>query len=431
MKGFLISAGGGVLVVLLMISAWMDANNASLGGAIDLRNRVTGGRIMSDGIDPYTYKWQIGEPAMYCDPFNNPHVPVSKTTSSPTMLALSLPWAALGYRSGQFMWLAAQWLFLYGAGRLWWRLGETRWQKGLLGTLLVAFTFTAAWKLHAERGQSYVVLAYFLALWLAGSLQPGKRWSFWSGFAAGFLAMLRPPCALLLPVLAWRRRDQWLGMASGLLAGLLLPMMFIGNIWGDYGSAMRENAFLYCNNINPRAGEVDFPSIIENVPVVVLGHYILITYGDGSLFRLLRAIGLEPTSGLPVFLAAAAAFGAWGWWALRKRDTPRLLLGLACWMFLLDFFVPAYRNIYNDVLALNFVALGVLVAPRWWAGLVPAGASLIVGIAIYIVTPEDPLYINAPSILLAISAALWLFAPADPRGLALDRSAAPRQNQKC
>jgi hypothetical protein len=372
-----------------------------------------------------------GEPAIYCDPYNDPCLPVSKTTSSPAMLGLTLPWAALSYRSGQFMWLVAQWLFLYGAARLWWPLCETRWQKALLGTLLVAYTFTASWKLHAERGQSYVVLAYFLALWLAGSLQPGRRWAFWSGFAAGALAMLRPPSALLLPVLAWRRRDQWLGMASGLLAGLLLPVIFLGNIWGDYGSAMQENAFIYFHNIHPRATDVDFPTFVENVPIVVLSHYLVISYADGSVFQLLKALGIAPASGLPVFLAAAVAFGVWGWRALRHLDTPRLLLGLACWMFLLDFFVPAYRNIYNDVLALNFVALGVLVAPRWWPALVPAVASLAVGIVVYILTPETKLYIDTPSILLAISAVLWLFAPADPRGLALDRSATPRQNRKC
>jgi len=431
MKGFLISSGAAFLLLLLMISLWMDADNAGQGGAIDLRNRITGARIMSDGTDPYLYKWEPGEPAIYCDPYNNPHLPVSKTTSSPAMLGLTLPWAALQYRSGQFMWLAAQWLFLYGAARLWWRLCETRWQKALLATMLVAYTFTASWKIHAERGQSYVVLAYFLALWLAGSLQPGKRWSFWAGFAAGALVMLRPPCALLLPVLAWRRRDQWLGMASGLLAGLLLPVIFLGNVWGDYGSAMQENGFLYCNNINPRAGDVDYPTFIENIPVIVMAHYVLISYADCSVYQLLKALGIEPTSGLPIFLAAAVAFGAWGWWAVRRRDTPRLLLGLACWMFLLDFFVPAYRNIYNDVLALNFVALGVLVAPRWWPALVPAVVSLVIGMMVYGMTPEATLFINAPSILLAISAVLWLFAPTDPRGLALDRSAAPRQNRKC
>jgi hypothetical protein len=58
-------------------------------------------------------------------------------------------------------------------------------------------------------------------------------------------------------------------------------------------------------------------------------------------------------------------------------------------------------------------------------------ASLVVGIVVYRYTPEQTLFINTPSILLAVSAVLWLFAPADPNGLALDRSAAPRQNRKC
>jgi hypothetical protein len=433
MKRFLISSGAVVLFLLLLISFWIDANNAGQGGAIDLRNRITGARIMSDGIDPYTYKWSPGEPAIYCDPFNNPHLPVSKTTSSPAMLGLTLPWAALNYRSGQYMWFVAQWGFLLGAGWLWWRECRGRWQSALLGAMLVAYTFTASWRLHAERGQSYVVLAFFLAWWLAGTLQAGKRWSFWAGFAAGTLAMLRPPCLLLLPVLAWRRRDQWLGMASGLLAGLLVPMIFLGNIWGEYGSAMQENSFLYRNYINPRAGEVDFPTFIENLPVIVLGNYVkTISYADSSVHALLRHLGDEPASGLLVFLAGAIPFGAWCWWAIRARwDTPRLLLGLACWMFLLDFFVPAYRNLYNDVLALNFIALGVLVAPRWWPALIPAVLSLAFGIVVNYQMEDWAWYIDAPSVLLALSAVLWLFAPADANGLALDRSVASRQNRSC
>jgi hypothetical protein len=100
-------------------------------------------------------------------------------------------------------------------------------------------------------------------------------------------------------------------------------------------------------------------------------------------------------------------------------------------MFLLDFFVPAYRNLYNDVLALNFIALGVLVAPRWWPALIPAVLSLAFGIVVNYQMEDWAWYIDAPSVLLALSAVLWLFAPADANGLALDRSVASRQNRSC
>jgi hypothetical protein len=275
-----------------------------------------------------------------------------------------------------------------------------------------------------------VLFAFLFALWALWTLRTGRGWAFAAGFAAGFLVMLRPPCAVLLPVLAWRRRDQWLGMSSGLLAGLLLPMMFMGTIWGDYASAMQEFSYLYRHDINPRSGPVDYPSFVENISVVLLGTYMPISYADSSIHRLLREIGVEPISGTLVFLAGAIPFGIWCWRA-RGYAMPRLLLGLASWMYLLDFMLPSYRDSYDDVLALNFLFLGILVAPRHWLAIVPAALALIAGLAVYATSPELSVYIDTPSILFALSAILWLFAPAGGPGLALDRNAAPRQNQSC
>jgi hypothetical protein len=430
MKRILLAAGAGLLLFLLLISMWIDANAAGRGGAIDLRNRVTGARLMSDGTDPYTYKWTASDPALYCDLYNNPHLPVTKTTSSPAMLGFTLPWAALPYRSGQFMWLAAEWLLLIGTVRIWWRACGNNLQRGLIAVLFTIFTFTAAWRLHADRGQCYVLFAFLFALWALWTMRTGRGWAFAAGFAAGFLVMLRPPCAVLLPILAWRRRDQWLGMSSGLLAGLLLPMMFMGNIWGDYGSAMQEFSWLYRHDYNPPSGLRDYPSFVENIPVGLLGYYSPISYADSSIHRLLREIGVEPISGTLVFLAGAIPFGIWCWRA-RRLDTPRLLLGLAAWMYLLDFMLPSYRDSYNDVLALNFLFLGILIAPRYWLAIVPAALAMIASLAVYATSPELTVYIDTSSVLFALSAILWLFAPASPEGLALDRSAASRQNQSC
>jgi hypothetical protein len=100
-------------------------------------------------------------------------------------------------------------------------------------------------------------------------------------------------------------------------------------------------------------------------------------------------------------------------------------------MYLLDFMLPSYRDSYNDVLALNFLFLGILIAPRHWPAIVPAVLALVAGLAVYATSPELTVYIDTSSVLFAVSAILWLFAPPSAEGLALDRSAAPRQNQSC
>ena len=84
-RGFWIAIG-----VALFVSFVIDLANTNANGAIDLRNRITGARLLESGINPYTYKWHSGDPDIYCDVFNNPNplVTVSKTTASPALLIL-------------------------------------------------------------------------------------------------------------------------------------------------------------------------------------------------------------------------------------------------------------------------------------------------------------------------------------------------------
>ena len=427
-KFFPPAAGIAVLVFALAISFWIDADNVEQGGAIDLRNRITGARLMSDGIDPYTYKWTRADPEIYCDVYNNPNMPVSKTTSTPALLALTLPWATLPYRNGQWLWFVAQWALLLGAGGLWWHTFRDQRARLILGAVFFVFTLGAGWRLHAERGQSYVVLTFLLALWLAGTLRAGRGWSFAGGFAAGWLAVARPPCLLLLPVLAWKRRDQIPGMAAGLAVGIVLPILFLRAIWGDYFAGMQQQASSYLNAIEPAPGQHAYPATIENMSTLLMGNYVPISYADASVFALLRGLGAASTSASGIFFAGVVPFAAWSIWALRRNDLPRLLIGLAAWMFLLDFFLPAYRNSYNDILALDFLALGLLFAPRYWIPLVPAALALVTGVWIYITSPDIPWQINLPALLFALSAVLYLFVPLR---LVLDTAAASRQNVPC
>jgi hypothetical protein len=103
---------------------------------------------------------------------------------------------------------------------------------------------------------------------------------------------------------------------------------------------------------------------------------------------------------------------------------------LAAWAYLLDFFLPAYRNTYNDVLALDFLALGVLVAPRFRAPQVLAALGLAAGFYVYAAEPEVHWQIDLPAMLFAAGAVLYLFAPRGD-GPMLDTITAPRQNDSC
>jgi hypothetical protein len=402
--------------VALFVSFVFDLANTNVNGAIDLRNRITGVRLLESGIDPYTYKWHYDDPDIYLDVFNNPNplVTVSKTTASPALLILHAPLAALAYRDGEFVWLFAQWALLLGTGWLWLRACTADWQRMAIAILLTGFTFTAAWRLHAERGQSYVLLAFVFAAWLVLTLDRtwGRHWLV--GIIAGLLIALRPTFALLVPFMALHRRAQLIGVAMGLLVSVGLPMLAHQPCWTDYYAAMQVNSELYRNDVNPRPGPHHYPPQIEGTPTLLIAKFAVIPYADFSAFALLRWLGIEHEwlgdqawPAWPLLLVVAVGFGLW--LALTFRRAPETLLaGLAAWVFLADLFLPAYRDNYNDVLILDVAAAGIVVAASLPWAIWPIGLALPFGLLVYVLAPEQVAFINFPSALMAVSAVMFM-----------------------
>ena len=403
-------AAWGALGLLLLLSFGIDFVNVRAGGAIDLRNRVTGSRLLVDHVDPYFYKWAEPAAPEYCDPHNNPHLPVSKTTATPAFLVLNIPLAALPYRLGEFAWLFLQWLCLLGTGWLWLRHFDSGWKQWLLTAFLTGLTYTNAWRLHAERGQSYVLLLFLFAAWLASSLRADSQRPFVAGMLAGVLTALRPPFLLIMPFLLIHRRKQLPGAAVGLLLALALPMLWRGDCWMKYGSAMEENSSIYRSGPEPRPGAESFPPVIEGMPTDLLASFAPIPYADFSVHALLNSWGLEPFPAWPPLLLAGALFAAWLWWS-HGQATERLLLGVAVWYFLIDLFLPAYRNVYNDVLIVNILALGLVCSARAQPafGVWSLFLALPVGWAISYFVIDQNWILVTPSLLFSLGAASLLF----------------------
>jgi hypothetical protein len=398
------------LGLLLLASLGLDLRGTLQGGAIDLRNRITGARLLAAHLDPYFYKWQEPDPPEFADPYNNPLLPVSKTTATPALLVAQMPFAVLPYRAGQLAWFGAQWLLLLGTAWLWWQRCATERQRLLLAMFVVGFTYTAAWRLHAERGQAYVLLAFLFAAWLVATLEDRPRYRWLAGLCAGLLATLRPPFLLLVPFLAMHRRRQLPGAAIGLLIGFVVPLCFRGDIWTRYEAAMDLHSFFYRNAIDPAPPHQTFPATIEGMPTDLLGNYAEIPYADFSLHGALARLGWEPFPAWPPLLLVTAAYLAWLAWSRRGAEA-RLLLGVAIWLFFADLCLPAYRNIYNDVQILNLVALGLIAAGR---GPVPWGVricflALPVGWVIAGFAPRDDLLTDLPSLVLLAGAVLLFF----------------------
>jgi hypothetical protein len=408
LRRFLPHLGLGALTLVLLASFWMDADNAGQGGAIDLRNRITGVRLLEGGVDPYHYKWHNGDPDVYCDVYNNPNLPVSKTTVTPALLLLHAPYAAVPYRLGQFLWLATQWGLLAGTGALWWCACPKAWQRWLIVAFIVGFTYTGAWRLHAERGQSYVMLAFVFSAWLA--VTPDRKWGdrFAAGFLAGLLVALRPPFVLLGLFLGLHRRGQLLGAVVGVAVGVIVPTLVHPAIWPEYFTAARQNASLYLGGDQTRPGQQHYPSVIENTPTDLIAHFEPISFADFSIHAILRDLGLGPFPGWPFEIGVVIAFAGW-LWLTRVRPGENLLPGLAAWFFVIDLCLPVYRQSYNDVLALAVFGSALSVATRFpWAlgfGLI----ALVAGWFVAWATPEERWQINLPALGFTLMALALLF----------------------
>ena len=154
------------------------------------------------------------------------------------------------------------------------------------------------------------------------------------------------------------------------------------------------------------------------LPTDLLANYASIPYADFSVHGALARLGWEPFPAWPPPALVTIGYLAWLWLS-RRGEGRRLLLGVACWLFLADLCLPAYRNIYNDVFILNVAALALIAGGDfvpWGARL--CFAALPLGWAMAWFAPRDDLLTDLPSLVFTLGAALLLFwfnFPASPR----------------
>jgi hypothetical protein len=389
------------LGVLAMFSVSWDVRNLQSGGSIDFRSRIVGARVLMQAMDPYHYKWRLPEPPERCDPFNNLAVPVSTTTVTPALVMAHMPFSLLPYGIARWLWLAVQWLALLGTAALWMRKNTAPGERLIIAAIFIAFTFTTAWRLHADRGQSYVLLLFLGALWLSLSDESSNQKKWMAGIAAGILITMRLPLAVIvLPVILWRQRALLPAFITGAIIAAGSPMLFDPSCWQQYSAAMADWAGLYRTGI-PRPPAQAFPPTIEGLPLDVITRFSKIPFADSSITFLLRRSGLEVASSTPLMIALVVLFAGW-LFAMRGKMMAALLPGIAAWLYLVDFFLPAHRGSYNDVQVLGAIAPGLLLFARRCPAFCLTGAAMIAGMVNLHYLPRDKWIINLPTLFYVV-----------------------------
>ncbi len=336
----------------------VDIKNVTLGGSIDLRNRVTGARVAADGEDPFTYKWAPGEPEEFCDVFNHAGWEMSKTTATPLVLALHAPFNGVGYGTQQWLWFLAQYGLLALGLLAWWWLAPP--EVRLVGaSLVLAFCATASWRLHIDRGQIYVLYAAaLLGLAALGGVRK-KAAAIAEGVGGALLIGLRPVLfGQFARPLARRRWDAFAGAGAGLVLAAAVPMLFFGaGIFSDYKAGMDRHAELYLEEAKPERKGIAYPETIEGIAIDDIAKSADIPFADTSVYRRLSR-ELPPKVALATWALLMLAAGVT---MMRRAETTDRLLwwAVAAWVALGDFLVPAFRYNYNDVLFLPLLLFGL------------------------------------------------------------------------
>ncbi len=402
-------------MIAALLAVWglvQDGLNTAHGGSIDLRNRITGVRLAAEHRDPYFYKWNRNQDERFCDPFNSPSSPVGTTTVTPLTLSAFLPLKNLNYRLSQALWFLVQYASL-GLGFFAWTRFTPRadWLHGALLTCL--FCLTPHWRLHVDRGQSYILYA---ALFLA--MIPWGRWAsprgpWLEGLAASLLALLRPTYGLLLGIsLARRRATSMLGTAFGLGLWASLPLLLGGAaLWHNYFRAMPIHAQLYLQQTKLPPARFSPSQTIEGLPLDLLGGVARIPFADTSLYKLI-SFQLQPS----LLLGGWALLAALSGFLLMRRGltgSPRFWWTLSAWIYLGDYLLPAYRYPYNHALLWPLLLLGLSVgsarARRLW--LILSAALLILHAATWFLPKTSIPWPGIASLLLAAGVALASFFP--------------------
>jgi hypothetical protein len=335
----------------------------------DLRNRITGARLVKDGRSPYFYKWKKGDGLRYYDPSNFDTWHPANMTSTPVLYRLLTPLIELPQSQISKWWLMIEYLMLGSITLFAFFLAKTTGQKQVVLLISLLFLMTNAWKQHVLFGQTYLCIPFFAMCFLA-SWQKNKNpaWAFAAGVAAVCLVLVRLNMLLFfIPFLFVVRKysRQWLMLFLTpllLLAGWTLCSQHERSLWQDYFTMLKEAANINQNqNLPLQHNEPDphYP-LWEGIDVAKTDELIrtepVRTYSEnGNFFVLYKNVFHRTLSthslGILSFLVTGALVLLYYFrcYTPGKLDTVHMTIFGFCLGMLVDLFSPIYRHQYYTV----------------------------------------------------------------------------------
>jgi hypothetical protein len=225
----------GLLLVPALKNSAIDVIE-SCGG--DLANRFFGARLLGSGFSPY-FLPPIENLAPELIQPNTDFPGLSGTTIAPTFLLMLIPFAAADYYQLRIIWWALGWILLGGVCMLGYRMTKDPQQRLAVILLGLMVSDSYFWRLHSERGQYYIFVAFLISLETFYVIHSKKL----TGWALGLGIVLRPSLIIALPIAflvsGWRSAARSLGVflvffiTSVFLWGIELWQQYIANssVW--------------------------------------------------------------------------------------------------------------------------------------------------------------------------------------------------------
>lgn len=340
-----------------------DTVNTLKYGAIDLRNRVVGTRVLLDGKDPYFFKWDQNTPEEYVDARDfYIDLPVSRLTVPPSVLMLHAPFVYIPYKTQQILWAIMQWILLLLSILLLSNTTDSIIKKKILwiiGLLIIASSFF--WRLHIDKGQIYILFVFLISLsyWFAKR----KENYIFSGFILGLTASFRPPVILMgIPFLIKRK---WKFIVSG-LAGIIVSFvssLLIApfSIWKSYFNSMEFHEKFHLLIIQPTYGFFN-KNVVDGIKNAIFSANLPIE--DSSIQDMLRIFFNLKTKANILELSLIICILVLTIFLWRRIDRIKDSLSLfyigIVFVIISSFFLPAARLSYMNVywlLPLSLIAV--------------------------------------------------------------------------
>ena len=359
-----------LLVFSIFLSAagfLMDLRNTALFGGVDLRNRVVGARLLIDHQDPYHYKWEEGDSVLFLDPRDNPDWEVNRVTVPPTVLVFHAVIADFSYKAQRYIWFIFQWILFIASLFLFSKCTNSVIKSKIIWICGLFFIGTSFyWRLHVERGQIYILYVFLLSLSYWVYCRKIQNNEFFSGLVTGIAMSFRPPLVLLaLPMILYRKFKFVLGNIVGTIIGLAASLVIASpQTWIQYFTAMKVHGSIHLSSLYMSSSRYPYQNIEGIHNLWGLAH---IPIFDTSFQYLAKTIGLELTSNimlillvlcLPVFFFLIKKI------IIEEKDFGLAFLYGVILVFISEFFIPAPRFSYNNVILLPILSLVIIYSER-------------------------------------------------------------------